>query len=452
VRVRLIHLQGLAALLTLGWAATSIAVVASYHPGGPFDIVVATAPIVATIASAGAGLWPPIARGDRAAAAMSWLGIAALLLLVPSLIDLVVSTKRESSSILFPSPEAAYAWVLALVATSIFAGLGVARRLLGATAMRAPRLVLGLVVAVAISAVGGGISAAALLANDRALRDVAPEETDWGPAGGSVTPPGCSALLIAGSGARITVGASATADGSETGTVTLAGTRAGQDESWHADLGGIADAALRGGSVAGVGPSRTPAEPSRSGTGDTGVGPGASPAAGSVTASPPLAAQGVDYTRVGDRAWIRSSAGAAWQRATTGTGAPPPPTLDQAIVQAALPDRARLAAEDVGIDLFDGARARHCRLAVDGPTALAAFPSLRWLVGRNPLDTSTVLEDWRGTLDWWVFGDHELGVAEVTVGGFLLGEVPAGGIQGTLTARLTARDRVAHRPIVPPAP
>lgn len=450
--MRLIHLQGLAALLTLGWAATSIAVVASYHPGGPFDILVATAPVVATIASAVAGVWPPIARGDRAAAAMSWLGIAALLLLIPALIDVVVSTKRESSSILFPSPEAAYAWVLALVATSIFAGLGVARRMLGATAMRAPRLVLGLIVAVTISAVGGGVSAAAILANDRALRDVTPAETDWGPAGGSVTPPGCSAPLIAGSGARITVGASASADGSQTGTVTLTGTRTGQDESWHADLGGIADAAFREGSVPGVGPSGSSAAPSSTGAGDTGFRPDASPAAGPVAASPPVAARGVDYTRVGDRAWMRSGAGAAWQQAATGTGAPPPPTLDQAIVQAALVGRDRLAAEDVGIDLFDGARARHCRLAVDGPTALTAFPSLRWLVGQNPLDTSTVLEDWRGTLDWWVFGDHELGVAEVMVGGFLLGQVPAGGIQGTLTARLTARDRVAHQPIVPPAP
>lgn len=453
MRVRLLHLRGLAALLTLGWAATSVSVTASYHPGGPLDALVVTAPVVAMAASAIAGVWPPIARGDRAAAAMSWLGIAALLLLIPALVDLVVATGSESSSLLFPSPEAAYAWVLAFLATSVFAGLGVSRRVLGATAMRAPRLALGLLVAVAISAVGCGISAAAILANDRALRDVAPLASDWGPTGGYVTPPGCSAVLSAGPGARVTVDAHATADGRQTGSVTLAGMRTGRDESWHASLDGAAAASLESEPLTGAGPpggASLSSSPTASGSIDAGEEPGGSPAAGSGAASAAPTARAVDYVRVDDRAWIRPGSEGEWQQpATGGTAAPPPPTLDQAVLEAALPDRSRLAAEDVGIDLFDGARARHCRVAIDGPTALAAFPTLRWLVGGSPLDTSAVIEDWRGTLDWWVFGDHELGVAEVTVGGFILDQ-PGGGIQGTLTARLTARDRGAHQQIVPP--
>ena len=63
----------------------------------------------------------------------------------------------------------------------------------------------------------------------------------------------------------------------------------------------------------------------------------------------------------------------------------------------------RATAEDRGIDVIEGARARRCRVAVDGATFAAAFPQVRWLVG------DADLHRWRGQLDYWVFVDGQLG-------------------------------------------
>jgi hypothetical protein len=64
---------------------------------------------------------------------------------------------------------------------------------------------------------------------------------------------------------------------------------------------------------------------------------------------------------------------------------------------------------------------------------------------RNPLVA------WRGTFDWWVFGDGQLGEAVVTIGGYPGDAWPSSGLQGSITARLTATMRdVTHE--VGPAP
>ena len=64
-------------------------VLLAYRPGGPLDLLVgllALTPI--GIALAGA-IWPPVARGDVAFPAIVWLGILALLCLVPSITGVV---------------------------------------------------------------------------------------------------------------------------------------------------------------------------------------------------------------------------------------------------------------------------------------------------------------------------------------------------------------------------
>ncbi len=71
-------------------------------------------------------------------------------------------------------------------------------------------------------------------------------------------------------------------------------------------------------------------------------------------------------------------------------------------------------AEDLGVELVEGARARHCRTAVDGPTALDTFLPLRWLAGGQLLTVTHPLTEWRGTLDWWVFTDGQLGQSTVS--------------------------------------
>ena len=78
-------------------------------------------------------------------------------------------------------------------------------------------------------------------------------------------------------------------------------------------------------------------------------------------------------------------------------------TVDRQALDVALTPDYRATAEDRGIEVIEGARARRCRIAVDGPTFAAAFPETAWLVG--PAD----LHRWRGQLDYWVFLDGELG-------------------------------------------
>jgi hypothetical protein len=121
-------------------------------------------------------------------------------------------------------------------------------------------------------------------------------------------------------------------------------------------------------------------------------------------------------------------------------------------VDNALTPAARASAEEVGVEETGGARARHCRVAVDGPTGLRAFPTLRWLVGGMPFEANPQLDVWRGELDWWVFADGQLGMATISLHGPAFGvDWPVRGFQATLEARLTALDRGQLQVIEPPA-
>jgi hypothetical protein len=97
-----------------------------------------------------------------------------------------------------------------------------------------------------------------------------------------------------------------------------------------------------------------------------------------------------------------------------------------------------------GLSVFEGARARHCRIAIDGPTFRAAFPEVSFLVG------SADLARWRGQLDYWVFVDGELGRVSGTVDGDATGIVPRA-LQGRLDVTLTATERDRTHVVVRPA-
>jgi hypothetical protein len=77
-----------------------------------------------------------------------------------------------------------------------------------------------------------------------------------------------------------------------------------------------------------------------------------------------------------------------------------------ALQTAALGEDERLTADDLGIDIIPGigAAARHCQLVIDGRSAVAGFPALRWLVGADERTDvqGAGLEAWRGTLDYWI--------------------------------------------------
>ena len=145
---------------------------------------------------------------------------------------------------------------------------------------------------------------------------------------------------------------------------------------------------------------------------------------------------------VGTQGWLREP-GDAWLRVP---GAQVEgESLDVAVLRDALDTTARAAAEDLGFDYLEGAGSRHCRLAIDGDTFRRAFPQVRWLAG------DADLHRWRGELDYWIFGDDELGRAD----GWIAGEgftLQPGAIQGRLEASLTATSRGSAITIVPPAP
>jgi hypothetical protein len=252
----------------------------------------------------------------------------------------------------------------------------------------------------------------AAVANDLALRDEPQPPSRFGPTDTTATPPGCDIPVSLGPGAVVDITGEAAIDGESVGTATIAGVRHGLDERW---MGAV----LSDFSVATAG-----------------------------------------YTRVGDQTWLnlgaaQSSPGAL--RPWTGTSGPfgmigtVGLTLDGPVVATlAATTPAAIVAEDLGVELVEGARARHCRTAVDGPTALDAFLPLRWLAGGQLLTVTHPLTEWRGTLDWWVFTDGQLGRSTILISGYPGEAWPTSGIQGSMSAQLTALDRTTTHAVTAP--
>ncbi len=383
MRVRRFELRILAIVLVVAWSVFAGLVLVGYRPGGPIDILVGIAALPTVLVAAAAFVWPPVARGDRPFWATGAIGVGAVLLLVPSIAELVGQLQAGGPQTLLPSLEAAYPWLLALGATSLFAGLGIARRALGGTAVRRRRLLLGSVIAVGLTlAIGTGFAGAAI-ANDLALRDAPAADSPYGPTDPALEPPPCDGSVSAGPSARVELVLSGDVDRRSIGDVRLEGIRVGTDLRWGADA----------------------------------------------TTSTVLGTFGA--ARVGSSAWTYDKPG-DWT--------PRPPealddaTLDLLVVETALTPGRRAVAESLGIGYVAGARARHCRIAIDGETFRAAFPQVAWLVGDDPLAR------WRGDLEFWVFGDGQVGQVIGSVNGEGASLTPKG-ILGTVHVTMTATDR-----------
>ncbi len=104
--------------------------------------------------------------------------------------------------------------------------------------------------------------------------------------------------------------------------------------------------------------------------------------------------------RIAPEAWVQGP-GQPW--ATAAPESVDPLSVDLQVLATALAPANRTTAEDRGVDVIEGARARHCVVAVDGTTFREAFPQIRWLVG------DADIHRWRGELDYWVFMDGQLG-------------------------------------------
>ena len=291
---------------------------------------------------------------------MVWLGIAALLCLVPSIAGVVDQIQALGSQTLLPSLEAAYPWLLALGATSLFSGLGIARRRRGATALRRRRFVDGAVVAAVLTLLSSSLFAGAAVANEIAVRDTVPTSSRFGPTGTEAEPQLCNAPLDAGREARLSTDLTATADLRPIGSVESSG---------------------RGTEAITAGPAT----------------------------SPPIARSGSSARPVLQTLPGRACQGSGW------VAVPPSDvagqTIDLQVLATALTYDNRATAEDRGVEVIEGARARRCRVAVDGATFEAAFPQVRWLVG------DADLHRWRGQLDYWVFLDGQLGQVVGDAGG-----------------------------------
>jgi hypothetical protein len=147
------------------------------------------------------------------------------------------------------------------------------------------------------------------------------------------------------------------------------------------------------------------------------------------------------FVRLGSLAWTLTP-GQGWR--TVAASSLDSEMLDAtAIVQALSPGN-RATAEDRGLEYVEGARARHCRVAVDGRTFGASFPQVVWLVG----DAS--LTEWRGQIDYWIFGDGEIGQITGSVNGNAQA-ILSHGLQATVEIKLIATDRdPLPRGILPP--
>ncbi|HEY6013507.1 MAG TPA: hypothetical protein VIU37_05860, partial [Candidatus Limnocylindrales bacterium] len=279
-----------------------------------------------------------------------------------------------------------------LVATSLFSGFGVARRLQGGTAIRRRRMLAGLAFALAATALSGAAFGAAAVANEMALRDRPTAASRFGPTTGAEQPPLCDMPLAAGRTARLSLHLEGTIDLRPLGSVDLAGVRVGDDFRWQAYVATSDQLGLYG------------------------------------------------EARSGQQGWLRTPTG-GWHPVPAGSVSDG--TVDTQALAVALSEGYRATAEDRGVEVIEGARARRCRVAVDGEIFETAFPPVRLLVG------TADLHRWRGQLDYWVFLDGQVGQIAGSINGEATAVVPEA-IQGTVEVLLTATERGEGLVVYPP--
>jgi hypothetical protein len=394
VRVRTFELRLIGVALAGCWVVAAGLVLIGYRPGGPVDVAVGFAALLPAAVAFTGVLWPPVARGDRAFAAMVWLAAGSLLVLVPSIADVAGQIGARGVQTLLPSVEAGYPWVLGLLGTCLFSGFGIARRRLGEAAMRRRRFIRGILVASILASSTALVFAAVAFGNELALRDRVAESSRFGPTTVDREPPKCDGPMGIGPSAHLTLHVEGTLDGRWIGSGDLTGARVKADVRWEAYV-----ATTRALGLAGA-------------------------------------------AEIGHDAWLRDPSG-TWRRAAAdavrGT------ELDLNAFKVALSPEARAAASTLGVGLIEGAQARQCRTAIDGPTFRAAFPQVEWIVG------DAGLAHWRGQLDYWVFVDGQIGRIAGSVNGDAT-DIQEGALQATVRVDLTATDRDTNVQIAPPAP
>jgi hypothetical protein len=417
------RLLRLAGVVIVGlWVGLAIAVAVAYRPGGQLDLLVAIGAVLPVPVAAASVAWPAVIRSPRDLVGLAWIWLVALLLTIPLMYSVASSLTSAGPQRLVPSAEVAYGSVLALGFTAVFSLLGPVHRRAAhhdferRASLRAAALAVGVTAVVAL--VFGGL----LVLNQRTLQAELPAASRYGPTDPAIIPPECTTAPRLGRQGRVAIGARLVVDGRALAEGHLDGRRDGRDEVWAGGWSGV---------------------PSSS------VVPGDGRADGRLA-----------YRRVGPRAWLNEASddpdapGTTWHEVGPdpfGLADPSGLTMDgppRTVLGGLL---GPLVTEDLGFEVVEGARARHCRTFVDGPTSLAAFLPLRWLVSGTATSLPTDLTAWRGELDWWVFGDGELGRAAIEVSG-LPSDAWAGlaAIEGMLRADLDVTDRTRPTDVTGP--
>jgi hypothetical protein len=392
VRVRQFELRLLAVALTVLWAAGGGIVLVAYRPGGPLDLLVGVAASLPLLVSVASIVWPPLVRSDPESAGVFWIGYIAALLLLPSIGGVAAQVFQGGAVPLVPSTEIIYPWAMALLATSLFTGLGVTRQLIPEVGIGRRRLAASIAFAVTATAVIGMVFAGVSLADDAALREKPATYSRYGPTDPKLSPPECTAVLVTPKSATLEVDYWGDVDQRTVGTVSLTGSRSGSDFSYTAQV------------------------VSRDLFGQYGA------------------------ARIGAAEWTRTPDG-AWTAVPSETL--PADQLDLAALAGVLSREHRATAENHGLEYVEGARARRCRIAVDGPMLVASFPQIDWLIGDAGVAT------WRGQIDYWVFADGEVGRISGSVNGSAQGILPHG-LLATVTVRYEVFDRDQAVRINPP--
>jgi len=384
VRVRQFELRLLAVGLTVLWTVGGGIVLLAYRPGGPIDLLVGVAASLPLFLGAAAIAWPPLVKSDRGSAGVFWLGLGAGLLLLPSIGGIVGQLVTGGARQLLPSLEVVYPWALALLATALFAGLGISRRLISEIGVGRKRLAASLAFALVATSLIGGTFAGVTLADQAALADQPAAASRFGPTSAGLTPPDCNAAITRADSAKLALDVWADVDGRSVGTVSLSGIRSGDDFSWTAQV-------VRGSDLY------------------------------------------VQYSaaRRGSSAWLMTP-DRAW--AQVDPASVDADTVDAAALAGVLSPGNRATAENLGLEHVEGARGRHCRVAVDGSTFESSFLQAEWLIGTAHPTT------WRGELDYWIFGDGEVGLIQGSVNGDAQDILPHG-LLVTVHVRMTATDR-----------
>src|SRR6185503_7267388 len=130
--------------------------------GGPLDVIVGITMLVPVGIALASVVWPPLARREVTHAMIVALGLATLLVLLPSIGGVWNQLQALGSQTL----------LLALIGTSLYAGFGQARRMIGGNAGRRRRLRIGTAIAAALTLLAGTAFGGAAIANEFALRDL----------------------------------------------------------------------------------------------------------------------------------------------------------------------------------------------------------------------------------------------------------------------------------------